>query len=305
MISDIKFSAGLDQSALAYAAKIPFFQQHSQVQFKPGLNILFGQNGCGKSTLLRMIALILAAEQGGVSTITQSWFRTVAKGFSGIEMAHDGQPILFGNPRHTVGLIGGGFDDDFMEMGLRNTVSKASTGQTTLGRLGQMLAVLLGKGEFPKRIEDRVGNVNDYWRKQYDAAKAAMAASIPKGQQTLVFDEPESGLALHVQRNIFQMFLKAHREGKYQVIAASHSPFALGLPGVNYIEMSDGYLALAEEAVRKLSLQFEVQQVLAEFEQKKSAKAPAAVPPTASPDEPAPAAAPAKKRAPRKTPKSA
>jgi len=282
MISEIQFPA-LDTSAgFSYAAKLAFFQQNTQVTFQPGLNILFGPNGCGKSTILRMAALTLAAEQGGISTITSSWLDEVfdrfknANKLEGIKVLHDGEPILYGNPRNAVGLYGGGaaFDDDFMMEGLQNIQSKLSTGYTTMQRLGRMLATVQGETPFPAKIDDRIGLLKRAAGKDKDDVLALklLKASILKGQRTLIFDEPESGLGIPAQRNVFNMLYAAARKNDFQLIIATHSVFALGLPGANYIEMQPDYLGHSKNAVSSVHVRLELERMLAESEAAKPAE---------------------------------
>jgi len=276
MISEIDFS-GLQKSKLfSYAGELDFFKNHKKVTFKPGLNILFGPNGCGKSTILRMAALTLAAEQGGVSTITDSWLSEVfdfdgSCKLNGIKVSHDGQPILYGNPRNAVGLFGGGaaFDDDFFSEGLANLKSKASTGLTTMNRLHRMLAVMLGKATFPNTVDDRVKRSSP----RYLGGLQLLRADLSAGQPTLIFDEPESGLGIPAQGNLFRIIHEAAKKSGFQLIIATHSAFALGIADCNYIEMSPGYVTQSQNALSLVHLRLEVMRVLAEADQKKKGTA--------------------------------
>jgi len=122
--------------------------------FKPGLNIVIGQNGSGKSTILKACALSLAAYQGGFSTVTKNWCQDLF-GFSDTiqfpwNIAHDGQPVFFVDPRVTVGLAHGGFDDDFFNQGIMNVMNRASTGENTAVRINKAIGVIVGKEEFPQ-----------------------------------------------------------------------------------------------------------------------------------------------------------
>lgn len=310
MISEIDFSELSKSKEFAYAGKLDFFKAHKKVEFKPGLNVLFGPNGCGKSTILRMAAMTLAAEQGGVSTITTTWLSDIFDfggecKLDGIKVSHDGQPLMYGNPRNAVGLFGGGaaFDDDFFSEGLANIQSKASTGLTTMNRLNRMLAVALGKAPFPAKFDERVKGSS-----RHKAAMALLKASIPVGQQTLIFDEPESGLGLPVQGNLFSILHEAAKKNNFQLIIATHSAFALGLPSCNFIEMSPDYLHNSRVALEVLHLRMELQTRIAAANAKAESKLkeePAAksAKPAKKAKTPADADSPAKKpRASRKKP---
>lgn len=262
MISEIGLPSVKKSKLFDYAADLPFFKANKKVCFQPGLNILFGPNGCGKSTLLGMMAESLAAEQGGVSTVTQDWLTkvaessfstgTVTSALAGIKVVHDGQPLMYSNPRAAVGVRGGHLDDDFMMQGMLDITTKKSTGLKTLQRLGSMLAVLHKDKPFPKEVTYTMSrnSMNSVWQKKWDLAVKLLAGTIPKGQPTLLFDEPESGLAFPAQGNLFDMLHQAAVEHDFQIILATHSVFALGLPCANYIEMELGYLEHAESCLQ-------------------------------------------------------
>lgn len=255
---------GLKKSKLfGYAADVPFFKDKKTVEFKPGLNILFGPNGCGKSTVLNILGLTMGATQGGLSCVTEDLVhktidmlgalrnpRTGAKKEMsdqiGLAVAHDGQPVLFCDPRQTVGLSGGAFDNDFFETGMTEALdrNRLSHGQRSLSRANAALGILAGKLVFPKNVVHRVqkAHVNETWEKALTVLEARMAATLPKGQPTILLDEPESNLSLLTQANLWGLLAHPDVAANYQVIVASHSPFALGISHANYISFSDGYV---------------------------------------------------------------
>lgn len=264
MIYSVSASSFLASNRFAYTQNLPFFKREKIISFSPGLNIIFGPNASGKSTLLRGLALHLAAEQGGASCVTQDYLRTTVDLFAaatskgsksldelGLHVEHDGKPIQFLDPRVTVGITSGAFDNDFFNEGLRETIHRKSmsSGEKTLSRLGRVVSVLTGESPMPTQVEYKVSAkvLNSTWAAGLAIVKERFKATAPEGPATILLDEPESGLGLPLQARLWELLA---RHSGHQLIVASHSPFALGLPEANYIETSLGY---AQQAKAELS----------------------------------------------------
>lgn len=246
MFSKISFDGIEKNKDFGYAANLDFFKENKEVEFKKGLNIIFAPNGSGKSTILSMLAIATACEQGGRSVVTEDWgYAHFSKSLEGVEVDHDGQPVMYANPRNTVGLISGAaFDDDFMSEGIFNSQNKESTGRTTTLRLANILSVLYGKSSFPKEIEFRLKE-----ERLAPERKRVLEARIEKGQRSIIMDEPESGLAIQAQSNLFDIIDKAAKEQDLQIIIATHSIFSLTCTDANFIELSKGYINISKSYV--------------------------------------------------------
>jgi predicted ATPase len=274
MFSSIAFKGLSASPAFAYAAQVPFFAARKSLAFKPGLNILFGPNGCGKSTVLRMLARTMCATQGGLSVVTEQavsdnvdMLGALSRGRKGgrsamkhqvnLQVDHDGQPVVFCDPRASIGLTGGGaaFDSDFFGEGVRESLSasRRSTGQSALSRMSVALAVMSGDALFPTEVVAQVHrkHVNATWGEALDVLEAAMVGTIPKGQGTLLLDEPEANFSLAWQARLWELIAKPEVAARYQVIVASHSAFALGIEHAHYIDFQDGMRESAEAALRQ------------------------------------------------------
>lgn len=288
MIEALVLTSGPASGPLSFVKDIPYFSDNQVTSFKPGLNIIYGPNGSGKSTLVRLLAKALAAYQGGESVVTADWVREVLGYDNIMQLpcdvCHDGQPVMFYDARKLVGLIGGAFDDDFFSAGLANTMARGSTGQLGMRRLGRILRILKEVPEgrapaAPAAVKKRAGRSaaslarnsptkhleptgfpdNIVWRVSRDAIAAGrgkrlelvdalLGAKCEAGPRTVILDEPESGFSLEWQEGLWTNVLQGFDAAKFQVIVATHSPFALGVPGANYIEMSPGFCA-REQAV--------------------------------------------------------
>lgn len=305
MIESITYDAARG-TKFPYAAQIEYFKKSPVTRFKPGLNIVYGANGSGKSTLLQLLGQSLAAVQGGRSVVTQAWLSDLLEfGSKAIglpcDVVHDGQPIMYHDARSVVGLFGGSaaFDDDFFSEGIEACVAKGSVGQLSMQRGARLFNVLVAdrKGAtadgFPKEVEWKYPRTSTYadTAARIAAVEALFEARCAKGPKTLLFDEPESGFSMPWQAAMWRNIFARVDPAKFQVIVATHSPFALGIKDAHYVEMTPGYSeeclsVLMEDLTSKAAFIF-------------GRPAPTAVPPKEAPQP----AAPAKKA--RRTKKSA
>lgn len=260
MFDHIQFTGLATSTQFEYAQALAFFKQHASLTFKPGLNILLGPNGCGKSTVLKILGDSMCATQGGVSTLSegavQSGVNMIASFGShrgpsdnhGVAVAHDGRPVVFCDPRQTVGVDGGHFDDDFFQEGMVELGRRGSTGQNSLDRLSTVMGILDGRVPFPEKVQVKIHreHVNDLWQQALDVLEKRFVASIPRGQPSLLLDEPEANFSLRWQARLWQRLAQPELADRFQLIVATHSPFALNIPHANYIEFEPGTRAEVE-----------------------------------------------------------
>jgi predicted ATPase len=265
MFSHISLAGLAKSHDFAYAAKHPFFKDRKRIDFKPGLNVLFGPNGSGKSTIIRILAGTMCAELGGVSTITQSSLdkyvdsgnfmddKPKVRHKVGLKVAHDGQPIVYCDPRERLGFRGGRVDLDFPNRIAMEVSNNGSHGEKSWQRVKVSIGALMGLAEFPSEIDRCMDRryVNDIWKKKIDIVEAAMTATIEKGQPTILLDEPEANFSLIWQRNLWEWLSNPEHTKNFQIIVASHSPFSLGIQGANYIDLEPGYRAEVEEVLKQ------------------------------------------------------
>ena len=247
-----------DNVPIEWWAKSKVLDPIRELNFKPGLNIVWAKNGTGKSSVLTLIARMFHAEQGRYSTIThnscQELFGNIKK-LAGLPVAsHDGQGIMHYNPNHKVGLFGGmaAFDDDFGAEGVHAIFAmKASSGEQILNEVGKLvLEAKKRKSTDPIWKANKTGG-GDKHQRRVEAINTFFKPSIPRGQITMLLDEPDRSLDVTVQyklwRTIFPNMAK-----EFQIIVATHCPFAVNVPGANYIELNQGYLDECRQVVSKL-----------------------------------------------------
>lgn len=249
------------KTPIKWLGNVEALKEPKTFEFKPGLNILWGPNGSGKSTILKLLARLFHCEQSGRSVVTQEsvseLFSTILFEqekkdtlFKSIRVDHDGQGVWHFDPQRTVGLIGGGagFDYDFFSEGVRSIVVKGSSGQITIDRLGGLMTQFLeGKRASPIEYRIKKDSVNDQWAHKISRIEKFLKGDGEKGKPTWLLDEPERSLDLPLQAKFWGGTIK--NSTAVQLIVASHSPFALGNPDANYIEMTPGYLKASMEAM--------------------------------------------------------
>lgn len=245
---DVSRCTYTQEDKFEFINKLSFFKDCNHIKFKPGVNIIFGQNGTGKSTILNMIAMSLAAKQGGISKLTHKWTRDYD--MSRFVVDHDGQPIMYCDTKTDVGLIGGmaGFDNDFFSEGVKAIKrSHESSGLTTLSRLTPIIDVLFHDKPMPDKIASSLHN------DEYDEL---IKGTIDIGQKTILIDEPESGLSYVLQSRIIPRLIESARNKNIQLIIATHSPYALEYDDsqINFIEMEPGFIANTRNALKMLKI---------------------------------------------------
>lgn len=221
-------------------------------EFKPGLNVLWGRNGAGKTTLTKVLARLLHCEQGNHPVVTkESLAALVGDSFEpvdvakGVAITHDGQGTRHFDPGHAVGLAAGGaaFDWEFGTEGIHNQLFRGSAGQTTMFRFDRILGEIVA-GEVPD-VEWKFPRAhNSVWADRVKTADLFLKANAEKGQPTILLDEPERSYDLNAQVGVWRL-LRAYAD-EVQFIVASHSLFALKIPGAHYIELSPRYLSGSE-----------------------------------------------------------
>lgn len=226
---------------------VPFFEDPKTIPFAPGLNILWGPNGSGKSTLLKLLARVFHCEQGGIPKIT-SVSQGELRGKRGVKVVWDKAPCYYFSLDQAPGLIGGlaGFDPDFTTDGYQSImVGRLSQGQQRNHYLNRIL-------------ENAVKSVVDY-----DALKGMspeqrahffsffIRSEKTGGPTTLLLDEPERSADFLAEAKLWEVLALNRR---FQLIVATHSPFAIDIPGANYIEFKPGYVQACRDALNTFRL---------------------------------------------------
>lgn len=286
MISSIKFKRLKLPASRAPSQQLPhgawamdlpaIAERGGEITFKPGLNILFGPNGCGKSTIINTIAAHMMALKTGESVISQDSIHELMGSMAlaigsrktrppepvAAEVSHDGQPVSFGSAGKL--MLGGdrSFDTSFMKgYGITDGLTPGAVrthGSRSLALSQAPLRALLGQRDLADQVpvasNAKRSNLNSTWQAMYDIAAGLLEPSIPRGQKTVLLDEPDAHLSLLMQARIWRDILGSpDSSNRCQIIVATHSPFALAIPHANLIGLPDSYAEGCKLALSDLS----------------------------------------------------
>lgn len=223
------------------------------VDFSPNLNIVIGSNGCGKSTLLLLLRRAFHCESGYYSCITQHSIDSFdIKNKDGFEITHDGMPVFSYDSSKSVGIIAGGFDNDFFSEGLSSLfMKKMSSGQKTVMEIQKTFNSV----KEINKIEDKFGyQVNDIWldkRKRID--EFLTTSDKPNERKTIILDEPTKSLDFMSEMVLWDIIEKQAQ--KTQIIIATHSIGVLRRFSCDtkIIELEDGYLNKMKSELNKFN----------------------------------------------------
>lgn len=258
MISKLVFK-DRKRSCLPWLVNTDLFKKKRQITFKEGLNTIVGPNGSGKSTILNLLAIMMLAQDFGVSRLDDMTFSKVLGSkktsrddfLDGIRPVHDGQPVIYINPDLTYGLGGGFAYFTDTRLGAQNMMARrrSSTGQ-------------YAKYQLVERLQDRPGPLDlskfSYLRDSPKGAALLEFWEKPEieelGQPTVLIDEADRSMDLLNQLDMWTFLKLAGNppKGRGQFIVATHCVAAFDIPGANYIELEKGYRKKCLRKVAKL-----------------------------------------------------
>lgn len=128
---------------------------------------------------------------------------------------------------------------------------------TTRRSSGEQIHINIGR-IFQKAVEMKDSDVDKHYLELLKERKDALAScasqgmektSDERGRRTILLDEPARSLDIPSQRQAWGLFAQQTR---FQLIIATHNPFALWIKGAKYIDLKPGYLEECREAVKGL-----------------------------------------------------
>lgn len=236
-------------------------------EFKPGVNVIIGENGCGKTTLMTLIAMFGLCQHSMVSTLphlNQPFEVLKLYTFFNSKMPEEETTLRDGcivNMDYQ-GAVFRYFpaaeykENDSMEdielLSLRMERSSSSTGESMTDALGVLIKKMNTEKnvDFPildlKRYAD---SANDVWNRRLNLLldyykKYHVPITQEDFEFTILLDEPDRNLDIEHIKELYSI-LSFHRP-MTQMVTVIHNPVLIyklsQVYGINFIEMTPGYL---------------------------------------------------------------
>ena len=243
--------------------KVPFLKGQEKIEFKPGMNILFGRNGSGKSTLISALAMLLHCYNSNWPLVNRDSVFNFNKKYlaDGLLLEHDGAPARYMGLEEIATAPDKSVEKVDIQLGVEKaTMLKAlhqqSAGQGQITRLQRFFATQ------PQKVRASLtrASIGKDFHDLYDVATESLKnVKKTKGevkQQVIILDEVDKSLDFARQSKVWNEIDRLLETGEYQFIIASHSPWAAKYKNANYIETEPGYLAATRTALNLLLSDF-------------------------------------------------
>lgn len=249
------------KSPIRYIENLDNFKNGTEYVFKPGVNVIVGENGCGKTTLLNLIKAYLLVDYEECSLgmyncninnlLTGSLLDKEKRGiFDGIDVYADYKKNTF-RLSHAGEKARNQAMTDFRDFGTFMDQNTASTGEGVLVAIGSLFNYMFSKDaklsfdyEQPKITE----NYHAYC--EYVKNHRVETAD----EYTIIMDEPDRNLSLDNIEDV-KNILSFHKE-QTQIISVIHNPLLIYALSdnkeANFIEMTNGYIKKIRKQINSI-----------------------------------------------------
>ena len=248
------------KSPIRYLPDLNNFQNGKEFIFKPGVNLIIGENGCGKTTLMKLIRRYLLigqlqCEEKNVTKLFEDYNLKDGKMTDGVDVYADYATNIFrmAHPEEYKGESGIGLQS-FENFGTLGAMIHSSTGEGVTIAINSLWNLMFsGKASlsFPK--------LSGWYKEKYAAyidyvKEHRIKPTEEEKEITILMDEPDRNLDIE---NINQIkgILSFHKK-QTQIIAVVHNPLLIynlsKKKNINIIEMTDGYVDKVKKLVNSL-----------------------------------------------------
>lgn len=215
----------------------------TEIEFKPGLNILVGPNGCGKTIILNIIRRYTHCLYKYVSTPENTKNLVNWKGIfqDGADLIADYNKPIF-NLRDSKDLsVKDKSLENFQNFTQRFTSLNSSSGEDKNASMITLFKVMFEEDHVSKfSLLDKFGDeIQKYYNRNH----------VSGNQYTILMDEPDTNLDVNKLLELYGML--SHKRPDTQIIVVLHNPALIYKLEGNFIEFTPGYLEKIKNFITK------------------------------------------------------